>query len=357
MSKTKILYTIESLDIGGKENQLIKLAKGLADRKNFQVKIVLLKSNVEVNFERLKGLDITILKKQKGIFYIYDLFRIIKNYDPTIIHCWENKSLIVLYFLKYFMDFKLIDGSVRYAVKRKLINKQNILSKIAFLFSDFIIANSHEGLEASGLGQCKKAKVIHNGIQNNNLSFKGNSNKIYDLVCVANFLPSKDHITLIKVVISLIKSGIDIKLLLIGDGILLSTLKGMVPIDIKDKIYFLGRIDNVDHYLQYCKIGILLSNAQIAAEGISNSILEYMNAGLPVIATNNGGNKEVIKDSLNGYLIDPFDKFQLAINILKLLNNPKLLNEMGAHSKSIIKEKFLEERMIANYVNFYNYLL
>ena len=62
-----------------------------------------------------------------------------------------------------------------------------------------------------------------------------------------------------------------------------------VPVHLKDKIIFLGKIANVENIINIFDIGILITNSKVHGEGVSNSIIEYMALGKPVIATRGGG--------------------------------------------------------------------
>ena len=87
--------------------------------------------------------------------------------------------------------------------------------------------------------------------------------------------------------------------------------KVSVPVSLLNKIIFLGKRSNVESIINIFDVGILLTNSKVHGEGISNSIMEYMALGKPVIATRGGGTNEVVIEGENGYLIDPFNEDQL----------------------------------------------
>ena len=89
-------------------------------------------------------------------------------------------------------------------------------------------------------------------------------------------------------------------------------------------------------------------------EGISNSIMESMAWGVPVIATNNGGTPEIIEDGINGKLIDVQSPESLSDMITGLIDHPVLLKEMGEKALQTIKDKFLLQRMTSEYIELYN---
>ena len=97
-------------------------------------------------------------------------------------------------------------------------------------------------------------------------------------------------------------------------------------------------------------IGILTSNE----EGLSNSILEYMSYGLPVIATKVGGNVEQIFNNKNGFLVEKNDHIKLSQRLEELIKNKLMRKKFGRVSKRIATEKFSLEKSIEEYKKIYN---
>lgn len=104
---------------------------------------------------------------------------------------------------------------------------------------------------------------------------------------------------------------------------------------LSDRIHLAGPKDNVLPYLAAMDIGVLSS----LAEGFSNSLLEYMAAGLPAIATDVGGNREALGDS--GILIPPDDPQALANAILELCS-PELRDRLGKAARARVERFGLE---------------
>jgi glycosyltransferase involved in cell wall biosynthesis len=89
-------------------------------------------------------------------------------------------------------------------------------------------------------------------------------------------------------------------------------------------------------------IGVICSDS----EGLSNSIMEYMEAGLPVVANGVGGNPELVKNGITGLLVPAGDADALADAIMVLLNSPETSSRMGAAGRRFIHERFSIEKMI-----------
>ncbi len=104
-------------------------------------------------------------------------------------------------------------------------------------------------------------------------------------------------------------------------------------------------------------IGVLSTNAKVHAEGISNAIMEYMVMEKPVIATDSGGNRELIDNGRTGYLVPPFSSRDMVDKMVKLLNNKELRLSMGHQGKRRVIEEFSTEKMIGQYFELYQSLI
>ena len=100
-------------------------------------------------------------------------------------------------------------------------------------------------------------------------------------------------------------------------------------------------------------IGVLMSNNIKHGEGISNSIMEYMANGKPVIVSNNGGNSEIVLNHETGYIIDKNCHIILANKICSLLSDISTLKKFGVNSKSRILNHFNIETMVNKFIDLY----
>jgi glycosyltransferase involved in cell wall biosynthesis len=122
---------------------------------------------------------------------------------------------------------------------------------------------------------------------------------------------------------------------------------------IYDDVFFIGRCDSVADLLLASDVGVLSSRA----EGFANAILEYMAAGLPVVATDVGGAREAIAESETGYIVASGDDEKMAERIIELLNEPERARAMGGRGKLIVAEKFSCDRHLQNTLELYDELL
>jgi glycosyltransferase involved in cell wall biosynthesis len=181
-------------------------------------------------------------------------------------------------------------------------------------------------------------------------------NDLFIIGMVAAFEVRKDYKTLIDAAIALISSQDKLRFILVGGGAGLNEIKSAVPSSLLNKIVFLGQRSNVESFINIFDVGVLLTNAKVHGEGISNSILEYMALGKPVIASRGGGTNEVIIENETGLLIDPNKKEQLIEKIDLLMKN-KNRESIGQRGKNLVWEKFNLKTMVNNYTHVYRTLL
>jgi glycosyltransferase involved in cell wall biosynthesis len=130
---------------------------------------------------------------------------------------------------------------------------------------------------------------------------------------------------------------------MLEESVELSRRLGIKPITV-----FLGSVDDPIHFVQTFDVAVNSSDS----EGFSNAILEYMACGIPVVATDTGGNREIVKHGLNGILVPPGDAIELAAAILKLLQDKDTRLAMGIQAKADASEYSIE-KMILEYTRLY----
>ena len=366
----KILFFINGIHSGGKERRMLELMKELKLRKQFEFELVVMSS--EINYPEVFDLGIKIhyllrkIKKDPGIFSRF--YKICKTYKPDIVHCWDSMTAVYSIFVCKLLHIKMINGMVvDVPVKKNLLNKDWLRAQLTFPFSNIIIGNSKAGLSAYKAPTIKSL-CIYNGMnlaRFNDLEepvsirkgiFGDDSNDIFIVGMVAAFEARKDYKTLIEAAIALIPNHDNLRFVLVGGGPDLNKLKDNIPISLKEKIIFLGKKTNVEPIINIFDVGVLLTNSKVHGEGISNSIIEYMALGKPVIATRGGGTNELVFDSLNGILIDAGNKEQL-IEKVEVLIKDKNKGSLGKKGYQMVQEKFDIKTMTNHYTVVYQKLL
>ena len=139
-----------------------------------------------------------------------------------------------------------------------------------------------------------------------------------------------------------------------GEGELMKELRDLAAeLGIQDDVFFIGRCDSVADLLFASEVGVLSSKA----EGFANAILEYMAAGLPVVATDVGGAREAIAEGETGYLVASGDDEKMADRIIEVLNKTERARVMGDRGRVLVAEKFSCDRHLRNTLELYDELL
>ncbi|HXB29251.1 MAG TPA: glycosyltransferase [Puia sp.] len=369
----KILMVIDSLDKGGKERRMLELIKGLKKHGNqFDIYLLSLTNRVEYKYVYDLPIKFEILRRnfKKDPTIILKLKKIISDFGPDIIHSWSTMASVYISISNLFSGIPLINAVLADApLHLNIFNKHFFRVKLTTPFSNLIVSNSKAGITAYKT-PVSKSVCIYNGIDfsrfDNLRSVKDvrkeiigdKTGDIFVIVMVASFDERKDFKTLVNAAIKMCFKNPAYTFILIGNGPTLEKLRNKVPVELMNecRIIFTGERDDVESILQIADLGVLMTNAENHGEGISNTIIEYMSMGKPVLASRGGGTDEVVKDNYNGYLIDPGNEDQLMGKIESLFNNRTLLDSLGDQARKYARANFGLEEKTAEYIELYRNL-
>ena len=142
---------------------------------------------------------------------------------------------------------------------------------------------------------------------------------------------------------------------LAGEGEMQESLRALAAeLGLASHTFFTGRCAHVAELLSVSEVCVLSSSG---TEGFSNSIIEYMAAARPVVATDIGGAREAVVEGETGYIIAPGDDDALAARIISLLSEPERARRMGERGLQVVKEKFSCAAQVEHVENLYEQLL
>jgi sugar transferase (PEP-CTERM/EpsH1 system associated) len=145
-----------------------------------------------------------------------------------------------------------------------------------------------------------------------------------------------------------------LRLAMIGDGPLRTACKELLAAaGVSDLAWLPGERHDIPEIMRGLDCFVLPS----LAEGISNTILEAMASSLPVIATDVGGNVDLVANGITGQLVPSGDSETLAGQIVRFANNPEMATQMGRLGRKRTEEKFSMNAMVAAYQGTYDKLL
>lgn len=362
----KILFLIDSLHsiAAGSERQIYKLIDGLVS-SGHDVKLILLR---DTEFTRQlksfpcawESLNIHSIASIYAFKTMLQLRNRINDQEIEIVHAYfPDACILAPLFLKTRKnllvtsrrDMGLIYSGKPSWIYRALAHRTDAVVSNSKAVSDFI--GQKEDIPES------KRKVIFNGIEEY-VETKGDNPGLFSfqesikLILVANIKPVKRTLDAVIAVSQLIRDGKNIELSLVGekqDQAYAEKIHAfIIENNISDRVRFTGSIKEPRRILPQADIGLLISES----EGLSNTIMEYMDANLPVIATNVGGNPELVVHNQNGLLIDKGKIEQLKAAIHLLLADPELRKSLGAEGKKLIKEEFSISALISKHEALYS---
>jgi glycosyltransferase involved in cell wall biosynthesis len=164
----------------------------------------------------------------------------------------------------------------------------------------------------------------------------------------------KDHPTFLRAAKIVHEQLPEAGFILAGEGELLEATQELArSLGIAERTFFIGRCKDIGRVLSISDVCVLSSRS----EGFSNSILEYMAAGRPVVATDVGGAREAIVQGETGYLVAAGDHQRLAQHIVSLLLDPEQARAMGEAGRRVVNEKFSCNKQVQNLESLFGELL
>jgi glycosyltransferase involved in cell wall biosynthesis len=360
----KILFFIDTLNLGGKERRLTELIKTLKFKQDIEFELVVMSN--DIHYKEVFDLDINIhhiiRKTKKDISVFYKFYKLCRNYRPDIVHCWDSMTAIYLVSICKLLHIKLVNGMVIDSpVRQNIFNQHWLRAKLTFPFSDIIVGNSKAGLLAYKAPK-NKSIVIYNGFNFDRIENLVSKELIkkqisidsnYLIGMVASFSKYKDYQTYFTAAQLLLNTRKDVTFLAIGNDTDSIESRNLIDNQYIDNIRLLGKKSGIESFINAMDICVLST----FTEGISNSILEYMALEKPVIATSGGGTDEIVGDNKTGILVNSSNPQELAEKMEILLNDAQLCKNMGLAGKERIMNEFSINQMVKKYCDLYKNIL
>ena len=380
-----IRFIIGSLDVGGAETHLSRILPELKD-DTFQPVVITLTHKGELA-DALEKAGIPVLEPSSLVRFIQRIPILSRLLGPVVTICYlvrvfiKTPARLTCFYLpsSYYLGMiaAMITADTRntlmfrrslndYYKKRPIIRFiEHQLHKI----TRSIVGNSEavirqlaneEGVPAD------KLTLIYNGIDVSKFSESdervairerlGIGEDVIVLSIVANLIPYKGHSDLIEA-LAMIAGSINQPWLLLSVGTGIDSRPDLQKL-VKSKnlsrhVRWLGQRRDVAEILSASDIGLLVSYH----EGFSNSLLEGMAAGLPMIVTDVGGNPEAIIHQQCGLVVPPGQPPALAEAILALINDRETARQYGAVARARVEEKFSIRACVENYKQLFSRII
>ncbi len=348
--KLRIVHILFSFSTGGMEKGIAMLVN--ATHQQIEHIILCIKETGESERLLPKGSRVISLHKSDGnsILFLFRLARMLKELKPDIVHTRNWVGLDGVIAARMAGIKNIIHGEHGWGVadpdgrNTKRVFIRRVLS---WMTKEYICVSRQmvPWLENDiGISR-RRITQIYNGVDYIHYTpVKRNvSNNGIVIGAVGRLDPIKDHPTLFKAFEELKRSIPDATLMVVGDGPEREKLEKLAG----DRIVFLGNRSDVPELMQTFDLFVLPS----INEGISNTILEAMATGLPVLASRTGGNPELVEDGINGHLFDVGDWKHLAELMITYCIDRKKRSEHGKESRQIIVRDFSIDKMAKQYTS------
>jgi sugar transferase (PEP-CTERM/EpsH1 system associated) len=356
-----IAHVVFRFDIGGLENGVVNLINGLPENE-FRHAVIALTEASDFR-ERIGRSDVAVhaLGKRPGKdpAAYWRLYRLLRQLRPAIVHTrnlgtLECAAVAALAGVPYRIhgehgwDVHDPDGKVwKYRVLRKLLNP--------FIHQFVTVSRDLQQWLLTQVG-IAPAKVWHicNGVDTQRFrpapAARADRGNIVVVGSVLRFEPIKDPLNLVRAFLKarreLAGRRVDLRLMVAGDGPLRAqALKLLVADRAAAAVFMPGARNDIPDFLRALDVFVLGSQR----EGISNTVLEAMASGLPVIATATGGNLELIAANVNGRLVPPGDSNALSQAIVAYAEDAQLRREQGRASRVRAESEYSLTRMLRDY--------
>lgn len=371
--KKRVLQLIGSFHQGGSERQAVNLVKLLKQEGSFEAFAATL-NNEGVLRAEIDSLDLAEIREFRlssfyGPNFLLQVRRCVKYLRGSKIDVVHTHDFYTNIFGMTAARFAGVP--VRIASKRETggmrSNTQRLVEKFAFRLANSVVVNSaavRDHLLTQRINS-EKIHIICNGIDVDRFNIADKDptairkklgvpadEKIRFITMVANLRHDVKNVPmLIRAAKRIVEIRNDLHFIVAGEGELAAEMKEMARhVGVAENIHFVGRCDDVPALLKVSYACVLTSTA----EGFSNSILEYMAAGKPVVATNVGGASEAVIDSETGFLVASDDDKAMSDRLIELLDDKRKASALGENGRNVVREKFSQENQLRATIELYS---
>ena len=346
----------------GAEVMDFHLLKKLKQFGNLELSAILLNEGRLANEIRCLGIPVDVVDETQRSFFqiIRDTGKILIRRSPDVVHSHRYKENILA-----FLSSKYKSGIRLVCTQHGMPEFIGTNHKIQYLFLQKInfslLSKSFRKVVAVS-NDMKEVFINRFGFHENKITVILNGTDIpispplkceRDYIIIGSmgrFFPVKDFSLMVEIAKEVCKETDKIRFELAGDGPEREKIRDLIQRYRLENIFLLrGTVENLFEFYQ--NIDLYLNTS--LHEGIPMSILEAMSFGIPIIAPNTGGIKEIINDGVEGYLENGRDPKVFANKCLHLYKDRALRRCMGSSAMAKVEKKFSNERMAREYYQLY----
>lgn len=335
-NKPEIIFVTAGMAGGGTERVIAVVANYLAAHA-YKVWI-LMTSRDEVMYEINPNVEVqaigkrtggSVLKRAKRIF---DLRRFFRAHKKAVLLSFGTETNLFVLLAHIGLRNKVIVS------ERNDPNQCNFktIRNLIYRWADHFVFQTEEARQHFSKKIADRGVVIPNPLAKE-MSKDFSGERVHDIVAVGRLEPQKNHEMLLRAYQLFDREYPGYRLVLYGEGFLQEKLEQLADkLKIRDKVVFAGFSHEVEKKIQSAAMYVLSSDY----EGISNSLMEAMALGLPVISTDCpiGGSKMLITDKRNGLLTPVGDERAFAAAMSYMAEDPRRAEKMGENAQYVQQE-------------------
>lgn len=360
MAPARILYICDLNAHGGTQTHLLQLLAGL-DRARFSPAVAALTLSDDLR-ARLAPLEIDVIDMAlRGAFRmatarsVVSVGNLSRRDRVDLLHGFLYQGNIVTAAVSQLSGAPFIT-SVR-NMDRWKTQIQRQISRLSHLGAERVVFNAEatreETIEAESIRR-DRTVVIPNGVETLPAPDLAPADRPPTILCVASLSPKKGHTVLLDAFALVRQKLPQARLLLAGEGSLRERLEWRArEMGLAESAEFLGHRADIGTVFAMADVAVLTS----AEEGMPNALLEAMARGIPAVATDVGGNREVIADGITGLLVPAGDRAAAADALVRVLSDRSLRRTMGEAGQERARERFSMTAMLDAYARLYDDVL
>jgi sugar transferase (PEP-CTERM/EpsH1 system associated) len=367
-SPLRVLHVLNRFATGGTEHVVLKLVGGL-NSGIFEQRLAALRGiDPAIDQSQIPGGELLLQGRNDTGFelMLFRLARVMRAYRPHIVHSrnWGAIEAIPAARLAAVPIAIHSEHGYELDMLAGLPTRRRLFRRVAYSMANTVFAVTRELRDfhaQQAWVAADRIGIIYNGVDTQRfcphpqLRFSlrqkfGLPQNRFIIGTVGRLVDIKDHPTLLRAAEIVLKAGIDAHVLIVGSGPELEHHQQLVKDStaLAGRVTFVGSSDEVPELLNAMDVFALTS----ISEGMSNTLLEAMATGLPVVATNVGGNPEVVEGS-SGWLFQPRDAETLAARLVLLASQENLRSRYGVAARERVVRSFSLQRMLDDYSQLY----
>jgi len=362
----RVLHLLSSTGYHGAENMAAELIRQLTAcgvNNDLGVFRSSDRSNLDILNATQDAISSGMVYECRGRFDINTVFALrnyIKNHDVDIIHSHKYKTNLYAFLANIGVRKKLVSTCHNWLGESLSMRFYAWLDKRVLRHFDMVVGVSEEIRSelrrhmspdrirsvGNGVDIRKYTRTMDNGEAKKRLGIGSK----YVIGFVGRLSPEKGIDYLLRAVSGLVKEGLDVSALIVGDGELAAALKQEANrLQITDRVTFTG--NRSDTPLLYSAMDVFVLPSQ--QEAFPMVLLEAMACGVPIVATRVGDVAEIVEPGVSGLLVDTRDAAALQSAIARILSDEALARRMSAAAQARAVDRFSSSAMAKQYLAIY----